>query len=171
MGDERDRPAPGHEGQAQFELRSGSAHTRFAQNFQAHDCEFYYYVGVLAGSPFWRGGVYLEPPADEGDRLEPFIPIDPHPSLPINTHTLAAARTRVTDQLLRQYCATIVDLAYRKKIDPRSTSGSELVCLAVFHFVLKHLSPTATDQINLETNKVVGSCFGLLLRLGACLEH
>jgi hypothetical protein len=125
-------------------------------------------ASMLAGCPFWRGGLYLEDPVDIDENpidIDIATPLDP-----LNPWTFSAAKKRVMHQLVQRFCTMMEGLA-RENIDAMSTRGMDICKKTIAHFVTEHLSPEAPRHVEIETSKAAATCFVMLLRLGACLEH
>jgi hypothetical protein len=121
---------------------------------------------MLAGCPFWRGGLYLEDAIDIDEN-----PIDNDiamPLDPLNPCTFSAAKKRVMQQLADHYRGTMAVLA-QENIDARSTHRSEIVARMAERFVNGHMSPKAAWHVRVEITKAVHACFDLMLELDACM--
>ena len=155
MGDKRDRPVPGHEGQApQWGLHNAVVYTPpdgptlFLHIMVSN-------ASMLAGCPFWRGGLYLEEPIN----IDIATPLDP-----LNPWTFSAAKKRVIRQLVERFFTMMEGLA-RENIDAQSTRGMDICKKTIAHFVTEQLSPKAPGHVQVETAKAVATCFAMLLRL------
>ena len=162
MGDERDRSAPGHEGQTpQWGLHNAAVYALpdgpalFLRIMVSS-------ASMLAGCPFCRGGLYLEDPVDIDENpidIDIATPLDP-----LNPWTFSAAKKRVIRQLVERFFKMMVGLA-RENIDAQSTRGMDICKKTIAHFVSERLSPKAPGHVQVETAKAVATCFAMLLRL------